>query len=520
MQVPVMPYTIVVLAPFLTREDVVWTQDPISIDAATIDQVMEEFELTFTIPVPKDIYPEGAFELHCKKFKDFHPDGLVKSDMFLKNIFDAKYFIIQAQHDGQPVEAIHERLRQWPDLPRLSFDDTLQQPRSNNASVDNIFQMVAFPEGITSQGETGSLPDQIDSILRQILNNVYSDEKFRKCEALWRGLRFLLEQGGINSDIKFLIVPTTKDSLEKTLDNLTKKLVLDPPSLILVDIPFDSSARSVKLIEKIACFSETLLAPTVCWISSNFFHLDVWRDMKKLPHLPHYLEEAFFAKWRNLRQKDCARWLALTCNCFLTRYQYGAENPLRLVSFEERDNLWISPVWAIASLMVQSMAGTGWATCITDWRQYRLEDLALHKNADNTSVSTETMIDDQRIAQLIHCGIMPLVGLPGRDRAFVPQETMAGNATLSYQAFVSRITQFLMWCRESFKQELNPSKLQDTIREALVLFADKSGLQAFDDIDVRAGMSAGDGRTVIRISIEPSRNILPGVQKLEMEFFW
>ena len=520
MQSPVMPYTIVVLAPFLTREDVVWAQDPISIDAATLDQVLEELELTFTIPIPKNIYPEGAFELHCKKFKEFHPDGLVKSDMFLKNIFDAKNFILQAQHDGQPSETIHDRLRQWPDLPRLSFDDTRQQPRSNNTSVDNIFQLVAFPEGKTSQGETGSLPDQIDGILRQVLNNVYSDEKFRKCEALWRGLRFLLEQVGINSDIKFLIVPTTMNSLEETLDNLTTKLVVNFPSLILVDIPFDSSARSLELIEKIACFSETLLAPTICWISSKFFHLDVWRDIKKLPYLPHYLEESFFAKWRNLRQTDCARWLALTCNCFLSRYQYGAENPLRLVKFEERDHLWISPVWAIASLMAQSMARIGWATRITDWRQYRLEDLALHTNADNTSVSTETMIDDQRIAQLIHCGIMPLIGLPGRDIAFVPQETMAGNATLSYQAFVSRITQFIIWCRDSFKQELDQSTLQDTIREALVLFADKSGLHAFEGITVRASTSAGDGRTIIRISIEPSREILPGAQKLEMEFFW
>ena len=67
------------------------------------------------------------------------------------------------------------------------------------------------------------------------------------------------------------IIPISMDSLAETLNNLTAELIEDMPSLIIVDIPLDSSPRSMECMESIARFSETLLAPAAYLDKSEVF---------------------------------------------------------------------------------------------------------------------------------------------------------------------------------------------------------------------------------------------------------
>jgi hypothetical protein len=517
-----MPFKILAIAPFTHQQEAYWSEDPIQVDKTNLDQVMGELGLSFYVPIPKDLCPAGGLDIACKGLKDFHPDGLCQSNAFLKNLLDAKTFVEEANAKGLSAEEMGMKLKDWPNLPPIRINTEHQQPkRTSTSAVDDILKMVALPEeGLGAHAETATLTRQIDILLQQILAHVFSHETFRNLEAVWRGVKSLLDQGGMDGQIRLEIVPASLETLDETMDNLTTRLVQDLPSLIIIDLPFDNSPRSLESLEQIARFGETLLCPTVCWITQKFLYLDTWQELNKLPFLPHYIEEPQFAKWRRLAQTSPARWLAVTCNRFLARYPYGPDNKPRLVHFQESQQLWASPVWAIGCLVSQSFGKTGWPTRFTDWQNIRLEDLALDTSQPNKPIATEASIPEDRIDQFVRAGIMPLVGFRNKDIAFVLEEATVGQGTLSYQAFVARITHFVLWCKDSFEKDLEPAELQKRLEQAFSLFWENSGHSVPKNLEVSVSHPNAGSRPITKILIEPSREILPSGEKVELEFVW
>jgi len=381
--------------------------------------------------------------------------------------------------------------------------------------------MVALPgKPSLSSGESKSLISQIDSLLRQILRHLFSFQKLRDLESVWEGLRMLIKQGGIDGEIIFEMVPVSFETLEETLNHLLTELVEDLPSLVILDLPFDNSPRSLELLEKVAQFAETLMSPTLCWITPKFFYLDRWDDLKRLSFLPHYLDEPAFAKWRQLKKTSSARWVVTSCNRFLVRYPYGPDNQPSLIRFEESDPLWVSPVWAIASLISQSFRKTGWPTRFTEWQNIRLENLALMMIEGNKSIPTEANFSDERIDQFIRAGIIPLVSSLNKDIAFIPAETTVAGSSLSYQLFLSRITHFLFWCKDHFEKDLQLQDLERNLRKAFSLFWEKSGNHIPKDLDISVIMPERDQSAIARIIIEPSHEILPSGERIELKLKW
>jgi predicted component of type VI protein secretion system len=388
--------------------------------------------------------------------------------------------------------------------------------------VDKILDMVALPEEQSGSSQEGQdAAGQIEGILKRNLQLVFSDETFRTLEASWRGLERL--SGQVNSrdtDLRIEIVPVSLDSLDETLAALTAEVIDALPSLILVDLGFDSSPRCLDLLERVGQFAETLLVQAITWIRPEFFRIDAWQDIKKLGFLPHYLEEAFYAKWQSLKKSSAGGWLAVTCNGFLVRYQYGKDNKPRRIPFEEANPLWISPVWALGSLIGRSFSEAGWPTHFTDWQQIRLEDLPLNTVDPSKPLPTEVNFDRDRIDQFISSGMVPLATTQGKDVAFVPDETTIAGASLRYGLLVSRITQLVLWCRDHFEKGLGGSDLENLLRQAFGVFWERSGHMGPESLEVSAGQPDSDGRIPIRIWLEPSRDILSSRKQVELNFMW
>jgi type VI secretion system protein ImpC len=522
MQIPSIPFTIVVFAPFTSPDQTVWDEDPLTIDPTTFDQVVDTLLPSFYVSAPQEICPEGYLDIKCTRLKDFHPDSVLKNNTFLSNLMHAKEFIEEAERKGATLDEIVSGLRRWPDLPPLKIPRETKTAQSTSSStVDNILKIVAVPQdSAAAAGMASSLTDQIDSIVQQNLRHVFSHDQFRNTEAAWRGLRFLLGQVSEKTPVHIQIVTVSPENVEATLDALSTKLIADLPSLIIFDMPFDNSARSLYHIEKIASLAETLLVPALGWIKPGFFFVDTWQELNKLPYLPNYLDETSFAKWRGFRDKPSARWLSLNCNRFLTRYPYGTDNPTRLTRFEEEGPLWISPVWAAGALMVQSLARCGWPTRFSAFSEVFLEDLPLHTDATGKSLATEMFISDDRADQIIRCGITPLTGAYNADTACMPRETTAGDAALSYQLFVSRISRFILWCRDHFREDISAPELEDTLKKAFSLFWQQSSQAEPEDLEITATETGPDERVIVSLSIKPSRAILPSADRVDMEFYW
>jgi hypothetical protein len=507
------------LAPFKPPEGGLTVQEPIRVEKENFDQVLSDFEISLQISLPKNLCPSGGLTLNLKRLKDFHPDRLIENVPFLRNILEARNFVEEAKTKGLHEEEIYRRLKAWPDLPLEIRWEPRKPERSPITPMDDILKMVAMPEE-RSSGETQSFMGQLDSLLQTILRHIFLDESLRKLESTWRGLRFLIEKEKADGTLLLEIIPVSFDTLEETLNHLMVHLIEDLPSLVLLDLPFDNSPRSLELLEKIALFSETLLVPTSSWITPKFFYLDTWREMDKLAFLPHYLQEPVFAKWRRFKKTPSSRWVALTCNRFLLRYPYGPDHPPSSIYFEEPENLWLSPVWALGSLISQSLLKTGWPTRFMEWQNIRLIDLALRPIAENQNLPTEALFSEERISQFLKEGMLPLVSISNKDIAFIPGDTTVGNGSLSYQLFLSRVSQFLFWCKERIGGDLDPAEIERALQEAFALLWERTGHQSPRNLEVSVTRPGPEKPALVRIVIEPSRQILPSGEKVELELNW
>jgi type VI secretion system protein ImpC len=522
MQIPRIPFKILALAPYLPYDQNIRLNKPLSVDNLNLDQVIDELKPTFTVAIPGDLYPAENLEIKIREMKDFHPDGIMQNNPALGNIRKAVTYLEDAKKKGRSRAEITARLKKWQNLPPIQIETETKKPASSSGDpVDSILSMVDLPDspsGIPSQPrDAGS---QLNLQLSDILRNIFSNPTFRALESAWRGLKLLLQEVNRHDGPRVEIFPMYSDSLEETLDRLTPELIEATPSLILIDLPFDSSPRSLDLMARIAQFSETLLVPTIVWITPGFFHLDSWQGLKKLEYLPHFLAEPPYGKWQSLKKKSAANWLAATCNRFVVRYPYGNDNQPRLVQFEEQRPLWASPVWALGCLIAQSFSRTGWPTRFTEWQKIRLEDLPLNTEDPDHPLPLETHLNRERIDQFIRSGIIPLATMSDKDIAFVPAAPAVGRAALSYQLFVSRITRLIIWCRDHLQKDLAGVELEAALQRTFTLFWEASGHVKPENFSVETGETQTNGRIPLRIQLEPSPQILSPAEKVELEFFW
>jgi hypothetical protein len=523
MKIPSIPFKILALAPFLGPGHPVWDKAPLDVDPNDPDGVIAEFGPTCTVTLPPVLYPDEHIELKFTRLKDFHPDNMVRNNAVLQNLSEAKDWIETAGRNHLSSDQINNRLARWPNLPNIRIETAPPKTQSvSGDSLDKILDMVALPDAHSDlHSGTQSAARQIDSIMQKILKHIFSDLNFRRLEASWRGLHLLLRQvSATDTDIRIEIVPASVDSLNDTLAALTVEMINALPSLVLVDLAFDSSPRDLEFFEKIAQFSETLLVPAITWIRPEFFHIDSWQDIRSLAFLPHYLEEAPFARWQSLKKRPSAMWLTVACNRIAARFPYGKDNLPRRIPFEEKHPAWISPVWGLGALIGRSVIEMGWPTRFTDWQTIRLEGLALDTANPEKPLPVETNFDRDRIDQFIRGGIIPFAAVQGKDIAFVPDETTAAGISLSYQLFVSRITQLLLWCRDHFENGIKGADLEAELERAFKLLWETSGYSDPESLEILAGKPDPQGRIPIRIALKPSRQILASRDTVALDFLW
>jgi type VI secretion system protein ImpC len=521
MQIPSMPFKVLALAPFRAANKATWLKAPIPVDKNDLDIVIKDLDLMLYVQLPDNLCPEGGIDIKISGFKDFHPDKLVQNNDFLKNLMDASAFIQKATAQGKSIQEIGDRIKNWPNLPPITIETKRPKPqKASKDAVDNILSMVALPDeqpGASPQEQ--SMSTQIDAILQKTLSIIFSDNRFRRLEAVWRGVKLFMHQGCVNGDVKLEIVPVSLETLNDTLDSLTATLIQDLPSIIIVDLPFDNSAISLEHLEKIAVFSETLMVPSICWITKDFLYIDSWKDFNKLPFLPNHLDGSHYAKWHRLEQSSAGMWMAVTCNRLLSRYPYGKDNKTKS-KFKENSRLWTGPVWAAGSLLAQSFAKTGWPTRFTDRQNITIEDLPLNTEDPNNQIPAETSFSTDRIDQFTRIGIIPLTCTQNKDTVFTTAgKTVAGNS-LGFQALLSTVTKFVFWCLDNLSKDLDQKEIEENFTRAFTLFWEQSGHQVPEDLAISAGSPNPESRIPLKIELTPSSKILPSGEKIELEFTW
>jgi hypothetical protein len=528
MQIPNIPFSVLIIAPFSAGQQVDGLAEPMPFDLTALDEAISNFAPSLYVPVPKDLCPRGGLTLTFNGIKDFKPDQIIKNNEYLSRIEEVGHFITQAVNQGTPSEMIARRIKSdWPDVPleidthRTSLQSTKKKP---NDKIDDILDMVAAPasgQPPVSAG-SGKGKSQCEDLLSSILEQIFDNSDFRMCEASWRGAEFLVRQGKVkhSNDIQLRLVSARHDDLDGVIENLRNNLIANPPNLILIDFPFNNTPRSISLMEKVITLADYAMVPTACWISSNFFNLASWDRLQRVSYLKHYLEDPAYAKWRRLQGLPGAQWLAVGCNRFLNRFRYKRENRFGIAPLTERGSLWLSPIWALGALICQSISQFGWPSRFTDYMNVNLPDLALTDGENEIPAPTEMILSDDRLAEFIETGIIPLQSARGKDSAFIPRETTLGGSSFKYRLFVSQTLSFLWWCRDNMDHEIRTGDPARNLGAVFQQFWQRTGHPAPEDLDISVGTVREDERIPLTIRMTPPRSVLPGGEMLEMTFYW
>ena len=528
MTVPETSFKILALAPFSPVPDSGSAPKLWEMDLFTLDEIMDSLGPNLYLPVPMALCPEAALSLRFTCLKDFKPENLIKNNEYLSNLKEARDFTADAVSRGQAPRDLAAALDdRFPGLPadlRTAPAGAMDQPVSQPDLVDDILTMVAMPGGSTSTPSAtgaGSWTGRLDQALSGLLAAVYNHADFKTLESAWRGLEVLVKQGPVKAGqgVKLSIAAVSLGNLGETLAPLAELLAADPPNLILVDLALDSTPLGTDLMSGLADLADGLLAPTVAWVGPKFFHLADWSGLAKVQYLKHHLEDAAYAKWRNLAKLPGAAWLGLSLNRFLFRPAFGPDHQAKTVPFVEEQPLWISPVWGLGAAVAQSCQAFGWPSRFTDYQNCLLTGLPVFDQAVGGPSTTEMTLAEDRLAEFLEAGFTPLMGPLRRDTAFLPKETTLAGGSLKYQLFVSRLLGMLFWCREQLSRE-EPGDPAMALSQAMIKEWEKTGQPAPPDLEIAPDAPGPEGRLSLKISLSVPREILPGGQALEFSFNW
>jgi len=480
------------------------------------------------VVVPKDLCPSGALTFKPLRMKDFRPEGVVRTVPYLKDLSDASETMDRMVSKGRPAEEIAQQISAQ--FPNLALNLTISQSVSRQPetrAVDDILSMVATP-GTDSRGAGAGAggvrawKEQIDSMMSALLAAVFSDTRFRSMEAAWHGVKTLIRQGPVKEGggVLLKIAPITENTIHAVLDQFTRQLSDAPPNLILIDQAFDNSPPSIELLEKVSDVASTLLVPTAVWLGPRFFHVENWSQLSTLGYLNHYLEDAAYAKWRKLKEGPGSEWLVMAANRFLVRDPHGDTNPPRTPYFREQTPLWISPVWALGTLIAKSVTTYGWPCRFTDYRHISLDDLSVLPVEDEGAISTETVFSEDRILQFTEAGIIPLVGVLRKDSAIMPKEALLSGESLKFQLFLNRIISFFFDLKEKMGMEVAQADLGKTLSTAFSALFDQTGHQPPIDLSIRPEPAGESDSIPLRIALTPPSSVLPTSERIEFTLFW
>jgi type VI secretion system protein ImpC len=517
-------YKIIAFAPFGPAPDS--DANTVLYDAALEirDRLYEELGPRLYFPTSPELCPEGGITIEIRESGQFKPDRLVKATPYLTHFLEAAELVGNAHRNGEDPAQTASRLREnYSDLP----DDLLtpplaspEAPKEKAANVDDILAMVAMPDRAGSGGKATDWPSRIKNRLAEILSLIYENTEFQQYQASWLGLESLLRQGPVkeSSNVELKVANLHPDGPDRALAHVMESLYSDPPNLILVDHPFDATEKSLNQVREIATFAENLMAPTICWITHRFFHINGWPDLAKISYLRHHLEDAAYAKWRKLAEESAASWLGLLCNRYVGRPAYGTDEQKETL-FQESGPRMLGPVWAFGAVTAQSVLEYGWPTRFTDYVNCTLRDLPMVDLGSGEPTAAELPISEDRMAEFIEAGITPLVSPKRKDTAFFPRETAFGGASLKVQMFLCLVLGWLFE-QQKARQSFEQGDLAESLKAGLTALFEKSGQPGPAVLEIKIMETRDDGSILMDVQLQPPHSMMAGAPELHFTFVW
>ena len=368
----------------------------------------------------------------------------------------------------------------------------------------------------------------IDHLVSKQLNEVLHHPDFKKLEASWRGLHYLVNKSETGERMKLRVLNVSKADLLKDMEKaaefdqsvLFKKVYEEeygmfggaPYGALIGDYEFSSHPQDLTLLEKISGVAAAAHAPFIAAASSKLLNLDSFTQLGAPRDLAKIFQGVDYAKWKSFRDSEDSRYVALALPHILMRLPYGKDNvPVESFSYEEdvtgADHgkyLWGNAAYALGTKLTDAFARYSWCAAIRGVEGGGLVDgLPVHTfQTDEGDAAlkcpAEIAITDRREKELADLGFIPLVHCKGTDYAaffstqsankpkVYNQDAATANARLSSQIqYILAVSRFAHYLKSMMRDKLGSfmsrSQAEDFLNRWIaqyVLLDDSAGQEA------------------------------------------
>jgi type VI secretion system protein ImpC len=563
-----LPFRVLVLAEFAPRAAAdapsPGTPGRAVLDKENLGEVMRQLAGSLTLKVPNHLGgppKELSVSLPLDLIKAFHPDTISETLPSLRVLKEIRGKLVQLRDGKLSYDAFRAGLAELQGgaeiVGRIQNGLTSRKTRSSyqsppsfplpdktetssvekEKSLDSLLDLVAAPEApgasrapsttadalldrmislVTSTGTSGMPIDvklidgivaDLDGTLSGQMDEILHDPELSRLEAVWRGVKFLLDRTDLREPIRIELLDVPKKRLGELFDREifqpeSEGTSETPVSVVVAAYQFDRSRQDIELLQELAGKAEILQLPFISSVGPAFLGLDSIQEIERLSSIGGIFDQPEYVKWRSLRKDGASRWLILLLNRFLLRMAYGPEGE-RVKGFVYReavrsdlDFLWGNPVWGMASLLTASFARTGWCAEISGVRGGgAIEDLPVRRigtrGGEKGEVPLELLISEAHQSDLSKQGITALACRLNADAAWVlsaptvhlPErypdagETTASliRSTLPFQVVAGRISHYVGRIAGEIGQGASPEEVQRIFTEGLTSFLADSG---------------------------------------------
>jgi type VI secretion system protein ImpC len=356
-----------------------------------------------------------------------------------------------------------------------TFQDTLEtklvrDPSQAKQAIDAVSELIEAVEAkeitlgpdVDLVGVINQRIAALDQEVNEGLNEVMQTDAFRKLEASWRGLHYLVSRAETGTMLKLRLLNATKDEIQKDLERAVefdqsvqfKKIYEEeygtfggaPYSMLVADFEFGRSPQDIKWLEKMSNVAAAAHAPFIAAASPQLFDMDTFEELGNPRDLAKAFESTELVPWRSFRDSEDSRYVALCLPHFLLRQPYGKDVrpngngqeqkqritgriPADEVDFQEevdgdrKNYCWGNAAYALAERITNAFALYKWTAAIRGVEGGGLvEGLpAINFKTDEGDVvlkcPTETAITDRREKELNDLGFITLVHRKNTDNA-------------------------------------------------------------------------------------------------------
>jgi type VI secretion system protein ImpC len=357
----------------------------------------------------------------------------------------------EAQQAGAQAETTQEEASLLDQIVQEGRFGTEDRARERGRSIVKQFLSEVLKESITVSPDTESMINQriaeIDRLLSIQLREVMHHPDFQELESSWRGLKYLMDQSETSETLKIKVLNASKKDLLKDLQKapefdqsaLFKKVYEEefgvfggaPFGALIGNYEIGRAGQDIEFLERISQVAAAAHAPFITSASANMFNLESYTQLDQPRDLAKIFDNTAYAKWKNFRNSEDARYVALTAPRMLLREPFGKNTvPVEDFDYEEGVDgseheryLWGNAAWALGARVNQAFANYGWCATIRGVESGGLvENLPVHNFlTDSGDVAlkcpAEVQITDRREKEMADLGFVPLVHAKGTPNA-------------------------------------------------------------------------------------------------------